>query len=163
MHVRAGDRLERRCHLQLVDSAVRIHHDQMNAVAGAAVARGHGVYIIAREDALLGARQDETLQTLGERLGLVLGQARKHVIKGASYAPEDFRGMRNPVCAAAVLARARDDIVQEIVRHLAGEALALEVERRDAGTIGVRARGLQQRKVVFDLVVGGERARDAAR
>jgi hypothetical protein len=46
---------------------------------------------------------------------------------------------------------------------LAGEALALEVERRDAGTIGVRARGLQQRKVVFDLVVGGERARDAAR
>jgi hypothetical protein len=71
--------------------------------------------------------------------------------------------MRNPVSAAAILARARDDIVQEIVCNLAGEALALEVERRDAGTIGVRARGLQQRKVVFDLVVGGERARDAPR
>ena len=52
---------------------------------------------------------------------------------------------------------------KEIVRHLGGEALALEVQRRDAGTIGVPARGLQQRKVVFDLVVGGERARDAAR
>ena len=87
MHVSAGNRLKRRRHLQLVDSAVRIHHDQMNAVAGAAVARGHGVYILAREDALLCARQDETLQTLGERTALVVGQARKHLIEGAPYAP----------------------------------------------------------------------------
>jgi hypothetical protein len=68
--------------------------------------------------------------------------------------------VRDSIAATAVLLRTRYDIVQELIGHLAGEALTLEIGSRNARMVGVRAGGLQEGEIVFDLIVGGERADD---
>ena len=71
--------------------------------------------------------------------------------------------MRHTVAAGIVLPGARDDIVQPIFGDLTRRPLRLQIGRGNLRTVGVGARGLQQREVIFDLIVGHQRLRDQFR
>ena len=162
--VNMGARQSLRCRLRLqsVDRAMGIHHDEMKAVAGAAGTGCHAINMLARYDAVLGLGRGKALQAIREGAALVVGQAREHLLDTRFNAAQNLWSVWNSVPAVTILPGTRHDVVQKVILHLAGETFTFEVGGRNAGTVGVRSRRLQQGEVVLDLVVSGERAPNAA-
>src|SRR5689334_5813546 len=83
------------------------------------------------------ARKAEPLETLSKGTALALRKAREHVVDAGLDAAENLRGVWDSVAASPILLGSPYDIVQEVIVHLTGEALAFEVEGGNARVLGV--------------------------
>ncbi len=163
VHPGAGNRLHRGRGLKLVDGAVGIHDDEVEAVARLAVPRSERRDQIAGNRTIVEGRELERGEPRLEWRPICIGQAFHHRLDARHDPAQQVRSLRHAVGPKTVRPGSRDDIVQRIVGNLAGDPLRLEIGRGNSGPVGVVPRSLKEGEVVFDLVIGRQRFRNPVR
>jgi hypothetical protein len=150
--------------LQPIERLVRIHDEEMQAVARLAIGRRDGRDRASRDHVALrmGAGEEKALMALDERVEFAavrFAQRLEHRADVARDEGQDAFGVRNAVAVVTVLAASFDYAVEFfLVIESARNALLQEARRSGMRVIRARARELEQREQILDLVVRGERS-----